>query len=58
MILGVQFITMGLIGEMLSRVYHESQKKPTYVIKEMAGKLNSHPSPRAAAAGPATSHWS
>lgn len=30
-----QFITMGLLGEMLARTYHESQNKPIYVIKEI-----------------------
>lgn len=34
MFLGVQFISMGLLGELLIRTYHESQKKPIYVIKE------------------------
>ncbi len=34
-IIGVQFVTMGLIGEMLSRVYHESQHKPIYVVREV-----------------------
>lgn len=33
-IVGVQFISIGLIGEMLARTYHESQDKPTYIIKE------------------------
>jgi glycosyltransferase involved in cell wall biosynthesis len=32
---GVQFVTLGLIGEMLARTYHESQEKPTYWIKEV-----------------------
>jgi len=36
-IVGVQFIGMGLLGEMLVRVYHESQKKPIYVIKKVSG---------------------
>jgi len=31
-ILGVQFIAMGLLGEVIMRTYHESQGKPTYVI--------------------------
>jgi glycosyltransferase involved in cell wall biosynthesis len=31
---GVQLVTMGLIGEMLARTYHESQGKKTYVIAE------------------------
>ena len=32
---GMQFITLGLLGEMLARTYHESQDKPTYVIREI-----------------------
>jgi len=35
MLVGVQFITMGLLGEMMVRIYHEGQKKPTYVVKEL-----------------------
>lgn len=34
-VLGVQFISMGLIGEMLARTYHESQEKPIYVVKDV-----------------------
>ncbi|MGH8013400.1 MAG: glycosyltransferase family 2 protein, partial [Candidatus Binataceae bacterium] len=33
-VVGVQFISLGLLGEMLTRTYHESQDKPIYVIKE------------------------
>ena len=33
--LGIQFITMGLLGELMIRTYHESQKKPIYVIREI-----------------------
>ncbi len=33
-VVGVQFVSLGLIGEMLTRTYHESQGKPIYVIKE------------------------
>jgi glycosyltransferase involved in cell wall biosynthesis len=33
-VVGVQFVSLGLIGEMLARTYHESQNKPIYVIKE------------------------
>ncbi len=33
-VVGVQFISLGLLGEMLARTYHESQHKPIYVIKE------------------------
>ncbi len=36
-IVGVQLIAMGLISEILVRVYHESQKKPVYVIKKIIG---------------------
>jgi glycosyltransferase involved in cell wall biosynthesis len=36
-IVGIQLIGMGLLGEMLVRVYHESQKKPIYVIKRVIG---------------------
>jgi glycosyltransferase involved in cell wall biosynthesis len=32
---GMQFVTMGLLGEMLARTYHESQNKPIYVIREI-----------------------
>lgn len=31
---GTQFVSMGLLAEMQIRTYHESQNKPTYVIKE------------------------
>jgi glycosyltransferase involved in cell wall biosynthesis len=31
----VQFILMGLIAELLVRTYHESQNRPTYVIREV-----------------------
>ena len=33
-VVGVQFVSIGLLGEMLARTYHESQGKPIYVIKE------------------------
>ena len=33
-ILGVQFILMGLIAELLIRTYHESQNKPIYLVKK------------------------
>ncbi|OGQ81817.1 MAG: glycosyl transferase [Deltaproteobacteria bacterium RIFCSPLOWO2_12_FULL_60_19] len=34
-LVGFQFITMGLLGEMLARTYHESQDKPIYVVQEI-----------------------
>jgi len=34
-VVGCQFIIMGLLGEMLARTYYESQNKPIYAIKEI-----------------------
>ncbi len=31
---GIQFISMGLLAELQTRTYHESQKKPVYTIRE------------------------
>jgi len=39
-IVGIQFIGMGLLGEMMVRVYHETQKKPIYVIKKVIGPVS------------------
>ncbi len=35
--LGAQFISLGLLAEMLSRTYHEAVEKKTYVVKELYG---------------------
>jgi glycosyltransferase involved in cell wall biosynthesis len=32
---GIQLITLGLLAELQSRTYHESQNKPIYVIREV-----------------------
>jgi glycosyltransferase involved in cell wall biosynthesis len=32
---GVQLITLGLLAELQARTYHESQDKPTYVIRDI-----------------------
>jgi glycosyltransferase involved in cell wall biosynthesis len=32
---GIQFLSVGLVGEMLSRTYYESQKKPIYTLREI-----------------------
>src|ERR1041384_3862495 len=32
---GVQFMSMGLLGEMLARTYYESQNKPIYALREV-----------------------
>lgn len=39
-ILGVQFLGMGLLGELITRVYYESRNQPIYVVRE---ELNAHP---------------
>jgi glycosyltransferase involved in cell wall biosynthesis len=33
--MGVQFIFMGLLAEMIVRTYHESQNKPIYTVREV-----------------------
>jgi len=33
--LGVQFITIGLLGEIITRIYYEVQGKPIYAVKEI-----------------------
>jgi glycosyltransferase involved in cell wall biosynthesis len=33
---GVQFVCIGLLAEVMTRTYHESQSKPTYAIRETA----------------------
>ncbi len=34
-VVGVQFVSIGLLGEMLVRTYHESQAKPIYRVREV-----------------------
>jgi glycosyltransferase involved in cell wall biosynthesis len=36
-VLGVQLLTMGLMGEMIIRTYHETQGKPIYMIRDLMG---------------------
>lgn len=36
-LVGGQFISMGLLGEIISRTYHESQNKSIYFVKEVLG---------------------
>lgn len=38
MFIGLQFITVGLLAEMQIRTYHESQRKPIYVIRNIYSK--------------------
>ena len=35
LVTGVQLVTAGLLAELLSRTYHESQGKPVYLIKDV-----------------------
>ncbi len=34
-VLGVQFVSLGLLGEMMVRTYHESQGKPIFRVREV-----------------------
>lgn len=34
-VIGFQFITMGLLGEMLARTYYASSDRPTYVVEQI-----------------------
>jgi hypothetical protein len=36
-VIGVQFISLGLIAEMLTRTYHETQNKTIYAVREIIG---------------------
>ncbi len=35
--IGIQFVSIGLIGELQARTYHEAQEKPVYYVKEVYG---------------------
>jgi glycosyltransferase involved in cell wall biosynthesis len=36
--IGLQFVTLGLLAEVQSRTYHETQDKPVYMVKEIVGQ--------------------
>jgi glycosyltransferase involved in cell wall biosynthesis len=42
---GIQFVTMGLLAEIMARTYHESQDKPVYAIKEVRESPQVEPRP-------------
>jgi glycosyltransferase involved in cell wall biosynthesis len=42
-ITGVQVISLGLIGEVVTRTYHESQRRPIYSIKEIKSRRTEAP---------------
>jgi glycosyltransferase involved in cell wall biosynthesis len=52
-VLGVQFISIGLLGEMMVRTYHESQGKPIFRIREVVGGVEPELTSREAVANPA-----
>src|SRR5262249_29110887 len=35
---GIQFLSMGLLGEMLTRTYYETQNKPIYSVREIKSR--------------------
>lgn len=35
--MGMQFISLGLLGELQARTYHESQNKPIYTVRKVLG---------------------
>lgn len=39
-VVGVQFLIMGLIGELIVRTYHEAQNKPIYSVREIVRSQN------------------
>jgi len=52
-VLGVQFVSIGLLGEMMVRTYHESQGKPIFRIREVVGGGEPELTSREAVANPA-----
>ena len=44
---GVQFLTFGLLAELMARTYYESQGKPTYVIREIRESRQAEAEPAA-----------
>jgi hypothetical protein len=57
MVVGVQFLTMGLLGEIMVRTYHESQSKPPYIIRDIHEGSHSAPiTPSTPLAAGATQH--
>ena len=42
MVLGVQFISTGIVADMIMRTYHESQRKPIYFIRERRRSTAEH----------------
>jgi len=51
-VVGVQFVSLGLLGEMLVRTYHESQRKPIYRVREVMEPAKGVPVARQLPLGP------
>jgi hypothetical protein len=43
MLMGVQLVSIGLLGEMIVRTYYEGQKKPIYRIREIVDYSRAQP---------------
>lgn len=39
---GVQLLSLGIIGEYLGRIFHETKNRPVYLVNEYVGKNNKH----------------
>jgi glycosyltransferase involved in cell wall biosynthesis len=52
-VLGVQFVSIGLLGEMMVRTYHESQGKPIFRVREVVPECEPELTSRKAVANPA-----
>ncbi len=39
-VIGVQLVTTGLMGEMITRTYYESQHKPIYLVRDVVSQQN------------------
>ncbi len=53
LVAGIQFFAIGLVGELVTRTYYESQNKPVYSVREIVGRRDAaRPEPpRTAGAG-------
>ncbi len=49
---GVQFFCLGLLGEVLTRIYYELQHKPIYSLREVKSRHEKLPDPAERDAGP------